>query len=60
MRARGLHCDLGGAVGKGSEGSELEYIDSLGPVAITEIYDGQKELGIGRIMVSKTRKRDNV
>lgn len=33
---------IGEAVGRGSGGSELEYVDNLGLVAITENYDGQK------------------
>lgn len=51
---------LGEAVGRGSGGSELEYVGNLGLVAIIEIYDGQKELGIGRTMESKTWKWDNL
>lgn len=47
---------MGEAVGRGSGGSELEYVDNLGLVAITENYDGQKELGIGRTIELKTWK----
>lgn len=47
---------MGEVVGRGSGGSKLEYVDNLGLVAIIEIYDGQKELGIGRTMESKTWK----
>ena len=51
---------MGEAVGRGSGGSELEYVDNLGLVAIPENYDGQKELGIGRTVESKTWKWDNL